>query len=158
MSDERKKIKITKVLSYITRNKNAQPQLLVFEHESIPEAGIQVPAGTVDKDELLEEAILREVEEEVGLQDVKIKCKLISLNYFHKKRKKYHQRNYFWLETKEHLPDIFTHKVTAGEEDKNMKFKFFWISIAEAEKNLADDQGQALGLLQSLLINHSNIK
>lgn len=62
-----------KVSAFITRDKDNQRELLVFKH---PTAGIQVPAGTVEADETLEQAVLREVEEEAGLTDVVIVAKL----------------------------------------------------------------------------------
>jgi len=52
-----------KVFAYIIRHKNQQAELLVFEHRDYPEAGIQVPAGTVEDQEALEAALMREVEE-----------------------------------------------------------------------------------------------
>src|SRR5438128_2640154 len=52
-----------KVLAYITRG----GKLLVFEHPFSPEAGIQVPAGTIEPDEKPEDAVLREAREETGL-------------------------------------------------------------------------------------------
>src|SRR5258708_28204252 len=52
-----------KVFAYIT----AQQHLLVFRHPYAPEAGIQVPAGTIEEHERAEEAVLREAYEETGL-------------------------------------------------------------------------------------------
>src|SRR3954454_19460207 len=52
-----------KVFAYITH----QGRLLVFRHPLAPEAGIQVPAGTVKDGEDLEAAVLREATEETGL-------------------------------------------------------------------------------------------
>jgi NADH pyrophosphatase NudC (nudix superfamily) len=56
---------VDKVLAYITRHNCAQ--LLVFDHRHSPEAGTQVPAGTVEVAESIEQALWREVEEESGL-------------------------------------------------------------------------------------------
>src|SRR5690348_8023184 len=55
-----------KVVAYITRG----DKLLVFKHADFPEAGIQVPAGTVEPGEALEEAVIREAREETGLIDL----------------------------------------------------------------------------------------
>lgn len=55
-----------KVFAYITHSNH----LLVFSHPYAPEAGIQVPAGTVEPDERPEEAVLREAFEETGLTDL----------------------------------------------------------------------------------------
>ena len=55
-----------KVLAYITH----QQKLLVFSHPYAPEAGIQVPAGTIEEGEVPEHAVLREAFEETGLTDL----------------------------------------------------------------------------------------
>ena len=52
-----------RVHAYITHGE----RLLVFEHTDFPEAGIQVPAGTVQIGESPEVAVLREAREETGL-------------------------------------------------------------------------------------------
>lgn len=48
-------------------------ELLVFQH---PDAGIQLPAGTVEPGEAFETAALREVEEETGLSNSRLISKL----------------------------------------------------------------------------------
>lgn len=59
-----------KVFAYIT----AQQHLLVFRHPYAPEAGIQVPAGTIEAQERPEVAVLREAFEETGLSDLTLHC------------------------------------------------------------------------------------
>jgi 8-oxo-dGTP pyrophosphatase MutT (NUDIX family) len=59
-----------KVFAYITHNQH----LLVFNHPFAPEAGIQVPAGTIEEGEHPEAAVLREAFEETGLIDLTLDC------------------------------------------------------------------------------------
>ena len=59
-----------KVLAYVVRPGETGPELLVFDHVGIPEAGTQVPAGTVDPGERPEQALVREVLEETGVAQV----------------------------------------------------------------------------------------
>ena len=61
-------IKRDKVLTYITHGN----KLLVFTHPESPEAGIQVPGGTVEPDESVEDAALREATEETGLHGLRL--------------------------------------------------------------------------------------
>ena len=56
-----------KVFAYITHGN----QLLVFSHPDFPEAGIQVPAGTIEEGETAEAAVMREAFEETGLANLK---------------------------------------------------------------------------------------
>jgi len=56
--------RVDKVVVYITRG----DWLLVFTHPRFPEAGIQVPAGTIEPGETPAEATQREAFEETGLE------------------------------------------------------------------------------------------
>ena len=60
---------IQKVTAFIVRERRGVKQLLVFKH---PTAGVQIPAGTVERDEDIETAVKRETYEETGLQFVEI--------------------------------------------------------------------------------------
>jgi len=57
-----------KMLVYITHAN----RLLVFRHPHHPEAGIQVPTGTIEQGESPEDAALREAFEETGLSNLEI--------------------------------------------------------------------------------------
>jgi 8-oxo-dGTP pyrophosphatase MutT (NUDIX family) len=62
---------IAKVTAFVTRRAPSGDghELLVFRH---PDAGIQLPAGSVEPGESLAVAALREVEEETGLRDTQL--------------------------------------------------------------------------------------
>ena len=62
-------IVIEKVTAFVTRPTEEGLDLLLLEH---PFAGIQIPAGTVE-DETPEEAALREVAEETGINSATIR-------------------------------------------------------------------------------------
>jgi 8-oxo-dGTP pyrophosphatase MutT (NUDIX family) len=55
---------VEKVTAFITRPSQDGPDLLLFEH---PHAGVQIPAGTVEDDEIPAQAVIREAVEETGL-------------------------------------------------------------------------------------------
>lgn len=59
---------VHKVAAYITCGN----QLLVFSQPEFPEAGIQIPSGTVGEDENFDTAVLREAFEETGLSGLRI--------------------------------------------------------------------------------------
>jgi len=52
-----------RVVAYVVRDR----ELLVFDHRDFPEAGTQVPAGTVEDDEEPAATVVREVLEETGV-------------------------------------------------------------------------------------------
>jgi 8-oxo-dGTP diphosphatase len=62
--------RIKKVFAYITW----QDRLLIFRHVWQPEAGLQVPAGTLEPGETPAEGVLREALEETGLVDLALVC------------------------------------------------------------------------------------
>ncbi len=61
---------VEKVTAFITRGAKDERELLLIEH---PNAGIQVPAGTVEDGETPEEAVIREATEETGLTSLSIR-------------------------------------------------------------------------------------
>ena len=60
---------VQKVTAFIVRERDGIKELLVFKH---PTAGVQIPAGTVEKGEDIETAVKREAYEETGLKFVEI--------------------------------------------------------------------------------------
>ena len=68
---------VEKVLAYVTRG----DELLVFRHRDFPDAGLQVPAGTVQDGESPDVAVLRELREESGLTDAAIVSRLGRYRY-----------------------------------------------------------------------------
>jgi 8-oxo-dGTP pyrophosphatase MutT (NUDIX family) len=64
---------VEKVTAFITRPSDQGHDLLLFEH---PNAGVQIPAGTVEEGETPEEAVLREASEETGLASLSVRRSL----------------------------------------------------------------------------------
>ncbi len=63
-------MRVEKVTAFIIRKNKNKLELLLILH---PNAGIQIPAGTVEKGETIEEALKREITEETGLKKITIK-------------------------------------------------------------------------------------
>jgi ADP-ribose pyrophosphatase YjhB (NUDIX family) len=116
-----------KVLAYITRRNADRTQVLVFDHRDAPEAGTQVPAGTVEPGEPVEQALFREVEEESGLRPAQLRLvrKVAEVD-----EPDFDQRRHiFHLEAASDLPEAWTHTVGGHGEDSGMIFLYRWAGL-----------------------------
>jgi ADP-ribose pyrophosphatase YjhB (NUDIX family) len=116
-----------KVLAYVVRPTASRWQLLVFRHTGDPEAGVQVPAGTVEENEVVEAALWRERFEESGLSDTQVVkvCKLAEVP-----EPEWHQvRHVYLLQAVAEMPKAWTMVVGGGGEDHGMAFEYYWVAI-----------------------------
>ena len=132
------KIVTYKVVAYITHNN----QLLVFRHTAFPEAGIQVPAGTIKTNETAETAVLREAYEETGLTNLKIKRKLgVGKHDMHEYgRNEIQHRTYFHLVCTSPPPQAWHHWEEHTESGESYEFAFFWADLPAGIPPLAGFQ------------------
>lgn len=133
-----------KVFAYITH----RHRLLIFRHPAYPEAGIQVPAGTIKGDELPEEAVLREACEETGLTDLTLSAflgeQMRDMADFG--RDEIHHRRFYHLLCEGSPPETWTHEEpdpSDGEPDP-LIFAFFWVSLPDVVPPLIADHGKML--------------
>jgi 8-oxo-dGTP pyrophosphatase MutT (NUDIX family) len=102
----------------------------VFSHPGFPEAGIQVPAGTVRATESPAEAVLREAREETGLQELVVVARLGTVDYDMSAfgRPEVHRRHFYHLEFGGHALATWHHddpdRSDGGAEP--VRFEFFW--------------------------------
>ncbi|WP_246289254.1 hypothetical protein [Bacillus haikouensis] len=62
---------IKKAYGYLTRVRDDKAQVLVFRHKDIPEAGIQVPKGTVKEDEDTYNVVVEKLKKKPGSKGLK---------------------------------------------------------------------------------------
>jgi 8-oxo-dGTP diphosphatase len=140
---------IEKVLVYLIRNRDNISELLVFEHLDFPEAGIQVPAGTIKKGEGSEAAAMRELKEETGLATIKIEKFLGSFEYLHLHRNETHMRNVLLASTEDKsIPALWVHTIEGDGEDSELRIKCYWVPVSNAKSLLVVGQGDYLDLLE----------
>ncbi|MBT4791348.1 MAG: GNAT family N-acetyltransferase [Halobacteriovoraceae bacterium] len=132
-----------KVLAYIIRINNGVRELLVFDHRDQPEVNPQVPGGTVDSGESFDCAVLREVFEESGLEFHHTDLYLGQFDYMLQKKNQLHKRGVYLLKSNE-ARSQWMHIVSAGEEDKGMKFDYYWLPIEDARDRLMGGMGEYL--------------
>ena len=139
---------ITKVMAYITRFNGHHKELLVYKHKDYREAGVQVPAGTVEQGETIEEALYREVKEESGLMEFLSVTKLTTYVYHHEGKSQYHERHVFHLAVSEEVPEHWEHEVNSEGEDAGLIFSYYWVPI-QAVPKLAVNQDDCINQLFS---------
>ena len=141
-----------KVYVYITRGR----QLLVMEHRDTPEAGVQVPGGSLEDGEEPAAGALREAYEETGLPDGSLRLvdfvgqQLMDWRLYHADRV---DHRYFYhleclidtpprWESAEHTPSDGTPGPVA--------LVLYWVDLA-APPALTADQDHHLGTLRARL-------
>jgi 8-oxo-dGTP pyrophosphatase MutT (NUDIX family) len=136
---------VSKVLAYIVRG----DELLVFRHRDYPEAGLQVPAGTIEQGECSRSAVLREVYEESGLEAVRI-VRLLG-RYLHNAapyRDEVHDRHVYHLQPTEPLESTWLHyEHHPSDGGPPIAFQFFWMRLDDPGLHLAGGQGELLDRL-----------
>jgi len=140
-----------KVFAYITHG----PRLLVFRHPEAPEAGIQVPAGTVRAGEDLAAAVLREAAEETGRAD------LVLVRFLGDQvrdmrdwgRDEIHHRHFYHLRCTGDPPATWRHWESDPSDGSPgpIPFDFFWARLPDGVPELISDHGKLLPQLLATL-------
>lgn len=133
-----------KVLAYITR----RDELLVFRHRDFPEAGVQVPAGTVEEGETLDAAVLREVHEETGLPLSAVHIEAYLGHRLWGAEPYRHDRHFYHLRLTAAVPDTWLHYELHAGTGGPFAFSFFWVELNDPSLQLAGEQDALLWKLQ----------
>lgn len=129
---------VDKVVAYVIRGE----ELLVFLHVEdecpVLESGLQVPAGTVEPGEEPCDAVLRETQEETGLDGLKI------VRYLGNDEPRWPgsepQGRHFFQLSVDDAPQEWQHVERDGGNGPARSFQLFWIPIGSA-RILAAGQG-----------------
>jgi len=127
--------------------------LLVFRHTEFPEAGIQVPGGTVEDGETIQSAALREAWEETGVEDLEMVAYLgmniLDLAEFDMVG--LFQRHFFHLTPRSIPSESWRHWETNRSDGSSepIEFEFYWVKYPEEVPELAGRQGAFLEKLVS---------
>ncbi|RPH63029.1 MAG: NUDIX domain-containing protein [Chloroflexi bacterium] len=141
-----------KVLAYIAH----EGRLLVFRHRDFPEAGIQVPGGTLEENEPPTQAILREAAEETGLAGLLIQRKIGEqvLKMSDYGLDEIHHRYYFQLVCDTPPPQTWIHEEMSPSDGSPapIAFEFFWAKLPNGVPPLAGGQDKFLYRLIDFMI------
>lgn len=139
-------MRLRKVLAYIVREREGKRELLVFTHRDYPEAGLQVPAGTVEDGEEIEAGLRREVIEETGLTEFEVVREIATYEWTHPISGNLHERHVFLLRVPPATPESWQWIETSGGQVSELEgfvFCFRWYDLA-GEIELAGHQGDYL--------------
>jgi len=142
---------LVKVTAYITRKRRDCAQLLLCLEEGMESFGLQVPGGTLEPPETLEDCLLREIREEAALTNVRLAQYLGQTRYFFEKKQRYVTRHYYHLTISE-CADTFTHIVQSQDEDNGWIYHYHWLDLTDVV--LGGTLGEYLTKLRRILIQN----
>jgi 8-oxo-dGTP pyrophosphatase MutT (NUDIX family) len=131
--------------AYVTHG----PRLLVFRHVDFPEAGLQVPAGTIDPGEDPAQAVVREAGEETGLAGLALvsflarderdmsDCGVDELRH----------RWFFHLRYDGPVRESWRHAETSDGRREPIWFEFFWADLPDRVPKLVANYDDYVRLL-----------
>ena len=137
-----------KVYAYITHG----DRLLVFTHVDAPEAGIQVPGGSLEKGEDAEAGVLREAEEETGLAGLRLAGLLGECEHPLPDLGEVHHRRYYHLTCAQAPPEIWEHReMYPSDGSAPPLFRFYWVPLPAGVPHLLGELDQMVpGLLERM--------
>lgn len=140
-----------KVMAYITH----ESRLLVFRQPAFPEAGIQVPGGSVHDGEALEAAVMREAFEETGLAGLTLGALLGEARHDYRPRGiiEIQQRHYFHLRAEGDVPETWQHMETDPSEgdQTTILFELFWVELPDGVPPLIGSRDEKIPELLATL-------
>jgi 8-oxo-dGTP pyrophosphatase MutT (NUDIX family) len=141
---------VRKVLVYVTQAR----RLLVLAHPFHPEAGLQVPGGTIRDGEDSRAAAAREIEEETGLADLLIGDLLGETEYRWRlpERDRLDHRFFFHATVAGSVAETWRHYETQAEDGSPpIAFDFSWWDLSGDPPPLVHGHGDLLTELRARL-------
>jgi 8-oxo-dGTP pyrophosphatase MutT (NUDIX family) len=127
---------VEKVYAYIIQ----EERLLVFRHVDYPDAGVQVPGGTLEAGETPEAAVLREAGEETGLRGLVLE-KCLGRDEYNDSSSNLTGttgRYFFHLTCPHEVPETWQHYEHHPSDGSPgpILFEFYWLPLAEAAEKM----------------------
>lgn len=138
-----------KVYAYVTHNN----RLLIFSHPDFPEAGLQVPGGTMEDGEDPSEAVMREAFEETGLADLRMNAFLGEYDHAFPELEQTHRRRFYHLVCDKTPPERWEHfeMYPSDGSPAPIRFAFFWVPLSDGVPELVPGHAKMLDKLVQVL-------
>lgn len=140
-----------KAMAYITHGN----RLLVFREPDFPEAGVQVPGGSMSPDERPEETVMREAFEETGLSELRLATYLgdVQRDFSSRGRFEIHHRHYFHLTIDGDVAESWQHVESDPSEGvhESILFELFWADLPDGVPQLIAHMDEKLPELLTVL-------
>ena len=131
-----------KVYAYITHRN----RLLVFDHVHFPDAGTQVPGGTLEPGEDPNAGVMREAREETGLPSLRMGAYLGEVDHALPELGQVHHRHYYHLICGAEPPERWRHDEMDPSDGgpAPITFELYWVLLPEGVPDLIVGLGQML--------------
>lgn len=128
-----------------------ETRLLVFQHADFPEAGIQVPGGSLEDGEPADRGTLREAVEESGLDGLRLGAFLGERQY--PGRDELHRRFFYHITCTAPPPLTWRgYEYTPSDGSPGpVAFDFYWVDILNADPGLSFEMDACLEELRAVL-------
>ncbi len=129
-------------------------QILAFEH---PFSGFQIPKGTVEPGEASEIAVLRELEEESGIDTGNIIDKVGEMDWIieagtasfaHREHQRWHL---YLIDPGKALPTSWKHTAVGSEAEEGLVFSYFWQSLTDIPAAFHPVYHEVIGRVDSFI-------
>jgi phosphinothricin acetyltransferase len=140
---------VDKVVCYVTRRRGDALQLLCFDQPDEPDAGTQVPAGTVDPGEAYPAAAARELDEESGLRphDAPLLGQIDAYGRVNPESGHLHVRRVYHFDGSAVTADAWDHIARGSSDENGRVFRCHWLPLDVARRTLSGDFGRSIDLL-----------
>lgn len=152
-------VRLDKAMAYITH----RDRLLVFRQPDFPEAGIQVPGGSIEPGEPPEVAVLREAFEETGLDCLRL-ARFLGERIFDcrpRGRDEIYRRYFYHLRCEgAEPPETWRHAEQTPSDGSPgpITFELFWASLPDGMPLLIAEMGALLPELLTSLSDGSRVE
>ena len=145
-----------KAVPCVLKDLDESPKILAFIHPP-PLEDFQIPKGTVEAEESIRVAVLRELYEESGIQHAQIMDKIGRLELITPSGPnggQAEERQYwevFHIAATVELPDQWNHTVSGDGVDEGMTFRYFWHDLSASEARFHPKFQSLLALVRNYI-------